>query len=1757
MKKVKIQRRSNKKKKVTAKEKLLAGVGVGSTLMGGVAGFVPQKQPVSIVGRVQRKQKGSSRDKAKSSIKDIFGIKEAKAFSVMGDVSAQEHLGLTDEREAARVLLSTGKKPDGSIASQAELNAANDIFYQRSNYPQISVVRTTGTVIGRGASTTPVVRQEEEKQEKATVIVPSRTISAGIGRNETATPPPVVEPQQQEQQQKKMEAVRQIVPFSRVNDVVKSANTILWTHLSEAEQDAVKVYLQSNSSALTEKDFSTFTPGSVFAWALGMGTSTSLNDAGKSLGFTTYENGQFAKVQQKQQQPVVQLEQEKKAEPAVEFLAEKKQEKSAPEPIRQRKQDDDDGGGEEIKQQPAIQLQQEKKAEPIAVTRTTGTVIGRGSFTTPVARQEEEKQQEQQQKKMEQVEKAETREEKVIEDPVVNISDQEPAIVTSRSVGGGVGRREEATPAPTVEFLVEKKQEKTAPEQVMQQKQDDDDEGGKQQPAIQLEQEKKAEPIAVTRTTGTVIGRGSSVAPTVSAARINNIINSANTTSWGSLSSEEISAVETYLQSNGSALVAKNFSTFKPGSVFAWALGMGTSASLNGAAESLGFTTYENGEFTKRQQEKTTVIVPSRTIGAGIGRNKRATPPPVVEKSGEDTHRNKTLSETLQEDSILKYEDDYLLTNINAVIYTGTEDIPDDQLIRIGEKIQLIPESVNSKSVLAFMLGLGDGSDGKMTREGNDGKMYKLEGPVWQLQREKNFNDYIESNEPAEIYDTSGVKYEVKFSNTQYGTPQAEVQFQGKIIVIRSGQIAYKDSRGNFVDASGLLPKEVIQQIFIKLPNQLPPRSEKGHVSFSGLRVHEPLFNGELRVGYAGQFISEPQIEQNEKGEIVAVSGKVNGVLTSLVKTGNGWIKVSGNSRVSLLGETFATNLILEDAEIFKDNLERIMGVKGIGKDGEQIIIKASGDAVNLNNAKDFEIISAGANRPNLFHIVQDGVIIDVTTSAGVKAYEYAKMHNLSGYKITYENNLGVITLGQGNTQRRIVFDSQGEFIERRLENITNDLGIKISYSSEGAAIVNYGEAVLINPQIITNAQGLRVSITGKTQDGKNVNLKKSGNIWVEILEVSKNNYEVNILGPEGQRKQRLINSKIINLENGITGVVGSLGEGDDLVFDFNLNNKVNDFTNIEGLSIMSVANNNGEYLLVRGNTVLGNLNESGRQAFEYARNNGLEGLALNTYGNGFSSLSWEQSGARQTSYFDDSGIVKQGIIPLLEESVNYSEALSSDVLDALHPDGDYLIKLTDKPNAYLTSRENVNALVNSNQLLAGFYATPENLQEIVNQMNAKGFADDDKLFDFLEEQNLVKEGDDGEYFLVDSIKQTGLLVTDSKSETFVHEVDHMDFFSNPDYKKQVFEEIQNLPPEKQVALYAVLVGRGYDTLSVNPQEKQKFDTFITEMHAHMVAGQWNNLEIETVQNSTDLVGVMEYIKELVKPNLFDSETEVKVGLSNNGKAIIVQVGEIFHYWDLSKLEGELALPSALTSNPIFTTMAIDEGEGMVTFQQGNLGFGFDILEDTGKVALKVVSVMNKNGFSYLFLNDVEVIENKGKPLWFSGKDQNGREAIVSINGRGRVVYDESKGQYVGILENQDHEIVIQWVLSEESMNDNNLTHITGKLINPATGEVTGDEIQISLEGLNGISGIKEISRNPQTGEITTIIRDADGNPQLIINDSGIHNPNDGWGGNNPFDAGISGGGSTFGMTDLQEMLANRGGGGANGPQTRTGGGGG
>ncbi|MDR3642450.1 MAG: DUF4214 domain-containing protein [Candidatus Doudnabacteria bacterium] len=73
---------------------------------------------------------------------------------------------------------------------------------------------------------------------------------------------------------------------------ISTANTTIFSQLGSFQQQAVTNYISANPTALSSQNFQTFAPGSIYAVSLGMGSSTSLNSAAKSLGFTFYDSTQ-------------------------------------------------------------------------------------------------------------------------------------------------------------------------------------------------------------------------------------------------------------------------------------------------------------------------------------------------------------------------------------------------------------------------------------------------------------------------------------------------------------------------------------------------------------------------------------------------------------------------------------------------------------------------------------------------------------------------------------------------------------------------------------------------------------------------------------------------------------------------------------------------------------------------------------------------------------------------------------------------------------------------------------------------------------------------------------------------------------------------------------------------------------------------------------------------------------------------------------------------------------------------------------------------------------------------------------------------------------------------------------------------------------------------------------------------------------------------------------------------------------------------
>src|SRR6185436_17690676 len=85
MDKVKIKRAKRIKKPISTKEKILAGLGVGGTLMGGIAaGQAKPSQDATRFVRTQTKDSSSASGKIKQELKNIFSIPKASADSASG-----------------------------------------------------------------------------------------------------------------------------------------------------------------------------------------------------------------------------------------------------------------------------------------------------------------------------------------------------------------------------------------------------------------------------------------------------------------------------------------------------------------------------------------------------------------------------------------------------------------------------------------------------------------------------------------------------------------------------------------------------------------------------------------------------------------------------------------------------------------------------------------------------------------------------------------------------------------------------------------------------------------------------------------------------------------------------------------------------------------------------------------------------------------------------------------------------------------------------------------------------------------------------------------------------------------------------------------------------------------------------------------------------------------------------------------------------------------------------------------------------------------------------------------------------------------------------------------------------------------------------------------------------------------------------------------------------------------------------------------
>lgn len=112
--------------------------------------------------------------------------------------------------------------------------------------------------------------------------------------------------------------------------------------------------------------------------------------------------------------------------------------------------------------------------------------------------------------------------------------------------------------------------------------------------------------------------------------------------------------------------------------------------------------------------------------------------PPGVSPPATTTPNNCASGFTLDAAGICtRYPDAVLLAQLNTIAWTGTQDIPIEQINRIDPQILAMYSTttgVNAGTVLAYMLGLGGTAPDGTMRPGSDGNIYKSLGGVFYRQ---------------------------------------------------------------------------------------------------------------------------------------------------------------------------------------------------------------------------------------------------------------------------------------------------------------------------------------------------------------------------------------------------------------------------------------------------------------------------------------------------------------------------------------------------------------------------------------------------------------------------------------------------------------------------------------------------------------------------------------------------------------------------------------------------------------------------------------------------------------------------------------------------------------------------------------------------------------------------------------------------------------------------------------------------------------
>ena len=169
MEKVKIVRRKRDNKKTSAKNKVLAGIGVGSALMGGIGAVSPKPPTTQFVRSQETQANESPAGKIKGALKKIFGVTKAEAatgysYSVKNNgggsytITLNDPAGTSITAGSRNELSSKIQKYNNNDAEDAKkfgalVQAVNSWSSFATETEPAVVSRTVGSSVGRGSPT--------------------------------------------------------------------------------------------------------------------------------------------------------------------------------------------------------------------------------------------------------------------------------------------------------------------------------------------------------------------------------------------------------------------------------------------------------------------------------------------------------------------------------------------------------------------------------------------------------------------------------------------------------------------------------------------------------------------------------------------------------------------------------------------------------------------------------------------------------------------------------------------------------------------------------------------------------------------------------------------------------------------------------------------------------------------------------------------------------------------------------------------------------------------------------------------------------------------------------------------------------------------------------------------------------------------------------------------------------------------------------------------------------------------------------------------------------------------------------------------------------------------------------------------------------------------------------------------------------------------------------------------------------------------